>query len=179
MSPGICCDALNSAGAPTVTELHAAGADGVRLVAFNTDQFFSYQRMLERHGLTTAVVLARESFPDDDYQSWAGWYVARCTPTYWILGNEPDAYLLPEPSPSSWSMQPLEFADFWHQAALGICQVQLDAVLCVAGLVSGAAWWAENLKPLLNPEPDCWSVHPYSKGPDEARALLRAYKAVL
>jgi hypothetical protein len=170
---------MNPAGAPSIEELRASGADGARNVAFNNDQFFGYQRMLERQGMTTAVVLARESFPDGDYQSWAGWYAARCTPTYWILGNEPDAYILGVPSPSSWSMDPLQYADFWHQAALGICQVQLDAVLCVAGLVSGSVTWLEGVLPYLNPGPDAVDIHPYAKTTAEARGLLRAYRGVL
>lgn len=176
---GVCADALNAGGAPSPGEIRAAGADGVRLVALDDDRFFAYAEELLADGLKLAVVLARESFTTADYAGMAAFYSERVWPTYVCLGNEPDAYLLPEPSPSSWSMRPAEYARFWHAAAWTWRSRQPETPLLVAGLVSGQPWWARGLKPLLDPAPDGWDVHPYSKDVDGARELLQAYQDAL
>lgn len=179
MGYGVCLDALNAWGHPTPGALRMAGADGGRLVAFDDQQFPTYHNTLHNAGLTTAVVLARESCANNDYGGWASFYAQQVTPTYWVLGNEPDAYILPEPSPSSWAMRPAEYAAFWATTASAILAHQPAARLIVGGLVSGQVWWAANLRPLLAPQPYGWDIHPYSKTAEEARSLLLAYQDVL
>lgn len=176
---GICVDALNPAGCPTADELRAAGADGVRLVAFADYRFVGYANELDDAGLTVAVVIARESCADDDFGGWASYYAERVWPTYWVLGNEMDAYLLPAESPSSWTMRPAEYGAFWRVTAGAIRARQASASLIVGGLVSGQPWWASGVKPLLVPAPDGWDIHPYGKDASETAALLHLYQEAL
>lgn len=170
-------DPLNPHGAPTLEELQQAGVGGGRHVARNDGAFYGYQDRLEQAGLTSCVVLARESFPNNDARFWTDQYSAQCHPTYWQIGNEPDAGLLPAPSPSSWSMTHAEYAWLWRECARAILANQPDARLITAGLVSGQPSWAAGLKPLLTPTPYAWGVHPYGKAAAAARTLLWAYPA--
>lgn len=175
---GCCLDALNPAGAPDPAVLVEHGIDGGRLVAFRDPAFYAYHDTLSRSGLKTAVVLARETFGDDDYAAVARELAGWCSPTYWVLGNEGDAYRLPVPSPSSWSMTPPEYAGFWTVTATAILDVQPDAKLLIGGLVSGDPTYLGELLP-LDPAPYGADVHPYSKGPDDAQNLLDAYAEIL
>jgi hypothetical protein len=176
---GICVDALNAAGCPPADTLFEAGADGVRLVAFDSPEFFAYAGDLLAAGLTVAVVLARESFGDDDYAGWASFYAERIAPTYWIIGNEMDAYLLPEPSPSSWKMTPQEYADFWFLAGTMIRERQPDAKLVIGGLVAGQPSYLDEVLPLLDPPPWGVDVHPYGKSAGEAGELFDLYRTTV
>lgn len=169
---------MNASGRPSADALFAAGADGIRIVAFDDPAFFAYAGDLGV-SLTVAVVLARESFPTDDYAGMATFYAERCQPDYWILGNECDAYLLAEPSPSSWKMRPTEYAHFWAEAARGIRARQPDAKLLVAGLVSGQPSYAYEVSTLLDPAPHGYDIHPYGKSAEETRELLRLYQEAI
>lgn len=174
---GIVCDALNPGGAPTPAELRAIGADGARLVAFDDDRFYAYHDTIKAAGLWTAVVLARETFGDAGYNRVSERLAARCEPTWWLVGNEADAGLLPVPSPSSWAMEPSEYVIFWRIVAWQIRQVQPDAQLVIAGQVSGQLTWLEEALPLIE-RPTALDAHPYGKSVAEARALIRSYKAL-
>lgn len=176
---GICVDALNPAGCPSADTLFVSGADGGRIVAFDSPLFFAYAGDLLMADLTVAVVLARESFPTEDYGGMAAFYAERCSPTLWVCGNEMDAGRLPEPSPSSWKMEPQEFADFWLLTATVIKERQPDAKILIGGLVSGDVSYLDELLGILPPPaPYGADIHPYSKGPAEAGELLDMYRAV-
>lgn len=175
---GICVDALNPSGCPSADALFAAGADGVRMVAFSDDQFFTYCADLAV-SMRVIVVLARESFDTDDWAGMGSYYAERCMPWAFCLGNESDAYLLAEPSPSSWKMRPAEYAHFWHEAAHGILGRQPAARLIVAGLVSGQPSYAYEVSTLLDPLPYGYDIHPYGKSAEETRELLRLYQEAL
>lgn len=169
-------DALNSGGCPSPDEIAEAGASGIRLVAFDNPDFFAYAEKCLGWGLEVGVVLARESFPTDDFAGFAAFYAERLTPTLWSCGNEMDAYLLGEASPSSWKLRPAEYAyGLWHPVAHTIRDRQPEAKVVVGGLVSGQPWWASGLKPLLDPAPWGWDAHPYGKPAAEAEALLQLY----
>lgn len=176
---GVCVDALNPAGAPSPYELFASGADGGRLVAFDDGTFYSYFDALARTGAVTALVFARETFGDGDRTAIAREIAHRCPATYYVLGNESDAYLLPEPSPSSWSQTPEEFTAFWYEVGWAIHMVRPDAKLIVGGLVSGNQDWINEVLPWLDPEPYGLDVHPYAKDADAARELLLASPATV
>lgn len=175
---GVCVDALNPAGCPSADTILATGADGVRLVAFDDDRFFTYARDLAV-SMRVAVVLARESFDDDDFGGWTTYYADRVTPYYWILGNEPDAGLLPVESPSSWKMRPAEYAAFWNACAYSLLQIQPQARLVVAGLVSGQPSYAYEVATLLDPAPYAYDIHPYGRDSESARELLHMYQEAL
>jgi hypothetical protein len=176
---GICVDALNPAGCPSAEALIAAGADGARLVAFDEPRFFEYATALLDASLTVSVVIARESCADDDFGGWASFYSSRIAPTYWVLGNEADAYLLaPAESPSSWSMTPPEYAAFWHAAAPPILANYPGAKLVVGGLVSGQPSYLDELLPLLNPPPYAIDIHPYGRDAASADDLFSLYRSV-
>lgn len=174
----ICCDALNIAGRPSPFDLWDAGTDGVRLVAFDNGAFIDYHGHLRASDLETAVVIARESCANDDFGGWASFYAEHIAPTYWVLGNEMDAYLLEAESPSSWKMRPEEYAAFWHATAVPILQRQPDALLVVGGLVSGQPSYLEETFPLLDPRPYAVDVHPYGRDAASAEDLLWMYRSL-
>jgi hypothetical protein len=128
-------------------------------------------------GKDTALVLARESMGDNpaDWGRLAKEYVRACRPTALILGNEMDAYLLPVPSPSSWSMQPQEYREFVQEVLKALEEVRPRPLMIGGGCVSGQPdWWVD-----VNPRGlglDGIDVHPYGKDPEDTRTLMRLYK---
>jgi hypothetical protein len=175
---GVALDALNPAGCPEPAELVAIGADLARLVAFDDDRFFRYAEQLRQGGIAVAVVLARESFGNEDYGGYAAFYAERITPDLIVFGNEPDGYLLGE-SPSSWPMDPPTYASFWGQAAGAWKERQPEARCVIAGLVSGQPSYLDELLTILPPPvPAAVDLHPYNKGAADAAALLDLYRRV-
>ena len=159
-------------------ELRAAGATGVRIVAFDDERFFTYAHALLEAGLEVAIVIARESCADDDFGGWASFYAQRIRATAWIPGNEEDAYLLAAPSPPSWKMTPAEYAAFWDACAYAIRAVQPDAHVVVGGLVSGQPSYLDELLPLLDPVPYAVDIHPYGRDAAGADDLFAMYRSV-
>lgn len=153
------------------------GFDLVRVVAFDEPDAVKFVHEIIAQGIDVALVLARESMGDNPsaWRNLALKYNKLYRPTYLVVGNEADAYLLGEPSPSSWSMEPDEY------------QVLLDSVvyadnllpipeLVVGGLVSGQPTW---LNELVAYDYDSIDVHPYGKDPTEAANLIAMYKEVV
>ncbi len=171
---GICLDCLRPDGAPSIEQLRDLGVSLVRMQARHDDQMWRYHNDCKNAGLETVVVLDSEAYASDIDE-----HALHVRPSYWVISNEMDAYLLDAESGSSWSMTPAEYSELWHESAGIILARQPEATLVVGGLVSGQTWWADNLKPLLDPEPWAWDIHPYGKDVELARTLLRIYGAVL
>lgn len=177
---GVVLDALNARGRPTPRRLANLGVSGARLVAFDDPRVYSYVAELVQCRFGVAVVLARESFSTDDYASESADYAAKVIPALWILGNEEDAGLLDAESPSSWSMEPDEYAEFFRRAANGILAVQPLAKLVLGGFVAGQpqslADYLAAIRRVYGGPIEGYDVHPYTKDAITARALLRSYK---
>lgn len=165
---GVCLDALNPTGRPTPFDL--AGVNTVRLVARADKAMYKYHNDLRNYGFDTAVVLARESFGVRVTASRLRIYARNMKPRYWILGNEQDAYLLDEPSPSSWKMTPKQYAAF-----VFLCMSVLgpSVLLVGGGLVSGQPSWFDSYR---GPQLYAWDIHPYGKTADETKDLIIAYR---
>lgn len=179
LGDGVCADSQHDAGRADPGLLLELGMGFVRLVAFKNQAFLDYYTALRRYGIQVAAVLGRESFSEQpDYEAeardYATWLAAD-PPAWWVCGNEMDAYVLAEPSPSSWSMEPAVYSYVAHQMIAGIRSVLPDARICVGGLVSGQADWL-HWGVTLGGQFDAIDVHPYGKDADEARALLHAYR---
>lgn len=113
---GIAVDALNSLNRPTVRQLRAIGADGVRLVYFDDPAWLAYYKAVRKAGLSVAVVLTGESF-GEDYAETAERYVEAVgsdPPVLTLLLNEPNA---PAGSASSWVLGAGAAARIWDSVA--------------------------------------------------------------
>lgn len=179
MIRGLCVDALN--GPPSVRQLRNLGVNGVRMVAFDDEAFYDYYTAVSRAGFQTAVVLARESFSTDDYASEAADYgraLSDPLPIF-VVGNEQDAGLLDADSPSSWSMDPSQYADLFRRCAAGILEVQPLAQLVIGGFVAGqpAALgdYLEAIRKVYSGPIHGYDVHPYTKDATAASYLLALY----
>jgi hypothetical protein len=146
-------DPSHAAGHPAAIDLLKWGITGVRLVARPGVDAAAQQYM--DAGLMVLSVIARESGghigPADVHQ----------------VGNEPDSS-----GPSSWTMSPAQYREEWRIYR----ETFPDLVLISAGLTSGNVQWWRDLGPL----PGCsgMGAHPYNKTAAQARALIRAYKAI-
>ena len=169
MSGGVCLDALNPSGRPAPSELLALGCSLVRMQARFDEQMYRYHDDCRRAGFQTAVVLDRDAYPNIEE------HALTIAPTYWVIGNEMDAYLLPEPSPSSWSMTPDEYVILFTSTRRTILKRQPEALLIIGGLVSGQAWWLDECGDLGAAGID---VHPYSKSASEAEQLIVEYESL-
>jgi hypothetical protein len=157
----------------------------VRFVYTDTPECHAAIRDYQEHGLTVAVVLARESFGTPYPANIAAVcddLARNSAPDLVVIGNEMDAWALGADSPASWTMTPAEYAELW-----GICEETITgrlfgAKLVIGGLVSG--------QPSLAPEyvravkrigghPSAIDVHPYARDSDSAAHLLYAYHALL
>lgn len=174
---GVCLDAANAFGRPSIQELGALGVTGVRLVAFEGVPT-AYYKELRAAGITIALVLARESMGDDRgrWSELAGHYTHSIRPDILVVGNEMDAYLLDEPSPSSWSMRVPEYIELVARVREGTRELPEQPVLCGGGLVSGQPSWLQGLDPkALGLQ--ALDVHPYGKDPGQVAILLDLYTA--
>ena len=173
MMLGCVLDALNPAAAPDPATYPFKAA---RLVAFDDERFYAYAEALDAAGVQLALVLARETFGDGDRAAICTAIAEHIAPALFIVGNEEDAGLLAEPSPSSWSMTPTEYADLWHTCTTAIRAVQPGAQFVVGGLVSGQLVALLDYVPIAGDE-DGVDIHPYGKTAVETAMLLNAYRA--
>jgi hypothetical protein len=177
---GVCCDALNPAGAPPVDQLGAM--EIVRLVAFDSGVFYAYHHELQAAGLKTAVVIAQETFGSFGLLEETVKRIARrCTPTYWIVGNEMDAGALSEESHASMTQSVDQYVTYFGAVSRAVRSVQPFAHLVVGGSVSGQPdVWVEYIESLERSgyQLSGADIHPYAKGASEAATLLQAYRAL-
>lgn len=175
---GVCVDALNNP--PSIRRLRTLGADGVRLVAFDAPAFYTYARALRWHAFDVAVVLARESFSTDDYGAEVADYARQVDASCWIIGNEQDAGMLNAESPSSWSMNPDWYADFFRRVAFGILSTQPTATIILGGFVAGQpdalSDYLAAIRRVYSGPIHGYDVHPYGKNANETALLLAAYQ---
>ncbi len=142
---GICVDAMNPANRPTLADLELLGATGVRIAPRYTAEFDSYARALITAGLTLALVLDRDAFPDGDYGRWAGYWADAYAPAAIVIGNEPDAILTPEENDASWEMDPASYRALWDACAPEIRAASPQTRLCLAGQMLGDGRWLRQL----------------------------------
>lgn len=179
---GCCLDSLFAPARPEPRELAMLGLDGARLVARHDRRFYSYVQRLHVAGFDVAAVLARESFNTTNYRKEAAQYARGLRdwqPEIYVIGNEEDAGLLPEESPSSWKMEPAEYGAFFAACADGIRSVDPAALLIMGGLVSGQPSALHDYLAALGPWRQWlhgYDVHPYTRDASSASDLLSAYR---
>ena len=144
-------------GEPSPEELHALGVGWVRVVALPGIDW--HVQRYRQAGIRVAGVIARESGDPAQYVG-LPWSAL-------VIGNEMDQI-----GEASWTLDPQEYADLWHRCATLYPHVPR----LVGGLASGIV--AAGL-PYIEAAPDAagFAVHPYAKRAEEARSLLREYKA--
>jgi hypothetical protein len=129
----VCCDALNSGARPTSLRLRHLGVTGVRLVARNHPDFYSYCKTL--NGLEIAVVLARESFEDENYTAMSTMYANAIRPALWLVGNEPNST-----GDASWTMTNGEHEYMFNRCRAGIRQVDGTTPVYIGGMLGDPTW---------------------------------------
>lgn len=174
------------------SEAIGPGAPWIRSVPFWQEDLTPWLEAVRAGGGKNLLLLARESRR-------LGWtdaafirhYVHKYGPLMDALqiGNEPDAYLLSEHSPSSWSMRPARLARLLKALWVVLDGLPFDWEFEIVGpgLVSGQPSYVEALDAALSvPSASIWldtfldaiAAHLYD--PDNANAVitLDAYRAV-
>src|SRR5579871_1572966 len=176
---GVCLDALNPTGRPEAGGYPFAWA---RLAASTASAFLLYSASLEAAGVDLAIVLDQNLYQGTgEYLPRTAAIAAALRPRMWVVGNEMDAGLLPEPSPSSWAMGAVEYADLFLAASAAIRAVDPAARIVMGGFVSGQP---DAPAPYLSAirarggRVDGIDVHPYGKDAAGAAVLLAAYRAL-
>jgi hypothetical protein len=178
MSFGVVVDPLNVHGRPDPDRLTAY--EWVRVTAFDSDILYTYCQRLHEYGIKYAAVVVRETFgawpPSREVMERIA---RRMSPTLWVIGNEFDAGVLPEESPSSWVQTPEEFEAMYGLVCRAIHHVSPRARCVLGGSVSGqpGVWlkYVEAVERSGLPI-DGYDVHPYNKTAEEARDLLAQYQ---
>lgn len=137
---GVCVDALNETACPDPRMLIACGLTAARQVAFShSDRFYRYAASLLNAGLYLPLVFTDESFQSGDIALDTKLIAENIPATIWVVGNEQDAWLLSEDSPSSNTKRPEVFAPWFKTVAEAILKVRPDALIVIGGWVSGHA----------------------------------------
>jgi hypothetical protein len=144
----VCGDALNATNRPTPAQLRDLGADGVRMVHFDSPEYAHYYADLRNADLWVATVLSGESFPHQQPRAAVDYaaHVRRIAqqfatfglgPDIWVLGNEPSAA---RGAASSWEMPPPVYREFVLAVAPEIRTVFPEARLHAGGMLGWAGW---------------------------------------
>lgn len=175
---GVCLDAMNPYGRPTVRQLRNLRVTGVRMVAFAAPMWFSYYRELEAAGLDIAVVLTGESFVSSrGLADQCAEYARQINPLLWVFGNEWNVDI-----DATWPAGGDDaFVAFWNGAAAAVSGVRPNARLYVGGLFSEAdpirhlrQVWSR-----LSLQPTGVDYHPYQEGYDQTGQLLGQIRRAL
>lgn len=179
---GINLDPKNPAGRPAIADLSRFG--WIRVVARRDAAVADYVAQARDAGIRVLAVMARESFPDGDLDEATLTDVARAyakqyEPDAWQLANEPDAGWNPAAGdeensaavrgpghPSSWCMDPPDFAGMVKTCAAAIRSVRPTATIITAGLTSGSPEYLARCGKL---PVDGVAVHPYGQRPEPSR----------
>jgi hypothetical protein len=179
---GINLDPKNPAGKPPIADLGRFG--WIRVVARRDQEVTDYVNEARQAGIRVLAVLALQSFQSDNpdatemteiARAYANQFEADC----WQLGNEPDAGWSPTASdeensaavrgphhPSSWCLDPPQFARLVKTCAAAIREVRPTATIITAGLTSGSP---EYLARCGQVPVDGVAVHPYGQRPEPDR----------
>lgn len=125
---GVCVDINNRP--PTAKQLHALGADGVRIEVRAGPKFAKYVTMLAHEGIQLAYLWGPSTDLPLEHMS------TLIIPDLLIIGNEPDGI-----GPSSWKMTLLEYCAFYNAIVAAARNSTWDNVpISTAGMISGVQY---------------------------------------
>jgi murein DD-endopeptidase MepM/ murein hydrolase activator NlpD len=141
-------------------ELRDLGSKSARCVAYPDFDLTAWLRECQRLRLETILILGSESIGHDESR-WAGAITDfrrryGGLPTYWQIGNEPDARPNEQ---SSWNMSPSQYNRLLRTARI---ELGPEARLLTAGLVSGNPSWLNTVE---LQHVNGVAYHPYGKNP--------------
>lgn len=180
MGDGVCVDALNPANRPSPAEVAALGASLVRIAPREDPTMWAYLEDLQQ--VTNVALVYDSDAPPPPHQTAAVLYV---------IGNEPDAILTPEPNGASWEMTTEQYRALWDAYAPAILTAQPDARLCIAAqmgiggrLIQDGGWLRDLLSagPLAGAAAVGLNLYLMEPGPDNVergRACIRQLAALV
>jgi hypothetical protein len=179
---GINLDPLNLAGTPEADPVRGLGFQSVRMVPRNHNNSRAWYVHWRDEGLPALLVLTKDTFAsygEDVSRPVRDWDVEHVVRLVLedhpgsigvSCGNEPDGS-----EGASWVMSQAEYLAFHNRCAAVLRN--RDVTVCTAGFSSGHPDW---LDPILGQlDFQILLCHPYAKTPEEARVLVRAYRAKL
>jgi hypothetical protein len=179
---GINLDPLNLAGTPEADPVRGLGFQSVRMVPRNHNNSRAWYVHWRDEGLPALLVLTKDTFAsygEDVSRPVRDWDVEHVVRLVLedhpgsigvSCGNEPDGS-----EGASWVMSQAEYLAFHNRCAAVLRN--RDVTVCTAGFSSGHPDWLDPILAQLDFQ--ILLCHPYAKTPEEARVLVRAYRAKL